>query len=61
MLGLAFMAWLTVVICYGGNWLIGQCMCERPIVVGLVAGILMGDIPWAASWAPRLRPSSWAR
>lgn len=45
MLGLAFMAWLTVVICYGGNWLIGQCMCERPIVVGLVAGILMGDIP----------------
>ena len=45
MLGLAFMAWLTSLICYGGNWLIGQCMIERPIVVGLVAGILMGDIP----------------
>lgn len=44
MLGLAFMAWLTVVICYGGNWILGQCMIERPIVVGLVAGILMGDI-----------------
>jgi len=45
MLGLALMAWLTVVICYGGNWVLGQCMIERPIVVGLVAGILMGDIP----------------
>lgn len=45
MIGLSFMAWLTVVICYGGNWLIGQCMCERPIVVGLVAGLLMGDVP----------------
>lgn len=44
MLGLAFMAWLTVVICYGGNWILGQCMIERPIVVGLVAGILMGDV-----------------
>lgn len=44
MLGLAFMAWLTVVICYGGNWILGQCMIERPIVVGLVAGLLMGDV-----------------
>ncbi len=44
MVGLAFMAWLTVVICYGGNWVLGQCMIERPIVVGLVAGILMGDV-----------------
>ena len=44
MLGLAFTAWLTVVICYGGNWVLGQCMIERPIVVGLVAGILMGDV-----------------
>lgn len=44
MIGLAFMAWLTVVICYGGNWVLGQCMIERPLVVGLVAGILMGDI-----------------
>ena len=44
MIGLAFMAWLTVVICYGGNWLLGQCMIERPLVVGLVAGLLMGDV-----------------
>lgn len=44
MLGLAFTAWFTVVICYGGNWVLGQCMIERPIVVGLVAGILMGDV-----------------
>ena len=44
MIGLACMAWLTVVICYGGNWLIGQCMIERPLVVGLVAGMLMGDV-----------------
>ena len=44
MIGLAFMAWLTVLICYGGNWVLGQCMIERPLVVGLVAGILMGDI-----------------
>lgn len=20
------MAWLTVLICYGGNWVLGQCM-----------------------------------
>ena len=44
MIGLAFMAWLTVVICYGGNWVLGQCMIERPLVVGLVAGLLMGDV-----------------
>ena len=44
MLGLAFMAWLTSLVCYGGNWVLGQCMCERPLVVGLVAGILMGDV-----------------
>lgn len=44
MLGLAFLTWLTVLICYGGNWVLGQCMIERPIVVGLVAGILMGDV-----------------
>ena len=44
MIGLAFMAWLTVLICYGGNWVLGQCMIARPLVVGLVAGILMGDI-----------------
>ena len=44
MVGLAIMAWLTVLICYGGNWVLGQCMIERPLVVGLVAGLLMGDV-----------------
>ena len=44
MIGLAIMAWLTVLICYGGNWVLGQCMVERPLVVGLVAGLLMGDV-----------------
>lgn len=41
----AFLAALAYFICYGGNWLLGQCMIERPIIVGLVTGILMGDIP----------------
>lgn len=27
-----------------GYWLLGQCMIERPLVVGLVAGLLMGDV-----------------
>lgn len=44
MIGLAIMAWLTVLICYGGNWVLGQCMIERPLVAGLVAGLLMGDV-----------------
>ena len=44
MIGLAIMAWLTVLICYGGNWVLGQCMIERPLVVGLVAGLMMGDV-----------------
>lgn len=48
MLGLATMAWLTVLICYGGNWVLGQCMIERPLVVGLVAGMLMGDVSTGA-------------
>ncbi len=40
----ALLAGLALIICYGGNWLLGQCMIERPIVVGMVAGLLMGDI-----------------
>jgi PTS system mannose-specific IIC component len=39
----ALQAFLAVFICFGLNWLIGQCMSERPIVVGLVAGIIFGD------------------
>lgn len=31
-------------ICYAGNWLVGQCMTERPLIVGPVVGFLLGDI-----------------
>ncbi|MCI8293724.1 MAG: PTS sugar transporter subunit IIC [Hespellia sp.] len=44
MIQCALLAALALFICYGGNWLIGQCMCERPIVVGMVAGLLLGDL-----------------
>ena len=60
MISLAFMAWLTVVICYGGNWLFGQCMIERPLVVGLVAGIFMGDVQTGVVIGVSLRRSLWA-
>ena len=33
---------LAVFICFAGNYLTGQSMMERPLVVGLVTGILMG-------------------
>ncbi|WP_407895092.1 PTS mannose/fructose/sorbose/N-acetylgalactosamine transporter subunit IIC [Lacticaseibacillus sp. N501-2] len=44
MLHTAFLAALCVFICFGGNWLWGQTMIERPLVVGLVAGIIFGDV-----------------
>lgn len=40
----ATMAALAVFICFAGNYLTGQSMLERPLVVGLVTGILMGDM-----------------
>ncbi len=40
----ASMAALSVFICFAGNYLTGQSMMERPLVVGLVTGLLMGDI-----------------
>lgn len=40
----AFLAALTVFICYGGNWLFGQSMIERPLVVGCIAGLIFGDM-----------------
>ncbi|GEO48271.1 PTS mannose/fructose/sorbose/N-acetylgalactosamine transporter subunit IIC [Companilactobacillus kimchii] len=40
----AFLAALTVFVCYGGNWLFGQTMIERPLVVGCIAGIIFGDM-----------------
>ena len=40
----ALMAALSVFICFAGTYLTGQSMMERPLVVGLVTGILMGDM-----------------
>lgn len=44
MLTHALMAGLSVFICFAGNYLTGQSMLERPLVVGLVTGLLMGDL-----------------
>ncbi len=41
----ALLAAIAYFICYGGNWLFGQCMIERPIVVGAITGLLLGDLP----------------
>lgn len=41
----ALLAALSYFLCYGGNWLFGQCMIERPIVVGAVTGLILGDLP----------------
>lgn len=38
------LASLAYFVCYGGNILWGQCMSERPIVVGFVTGLLLGDV-----------------
>ncbi|MFR5526610.1 MAG: PTS mannose/fructose/sorbose/N-acetylgalactosamine transporter subunit IIC [[Clostridium] innocuum] len=40
----ALLAALAYFLCYGGNWLLGQCMIERPLVVGTVTGLLLGDM-----------------
>lgn len=44
MLTTALLAAFAYFVCYGGNWLFGQCMIERPIVVGAVTGFLLGDL-----------------
>lgn len=44
MLQIALLASLCVFICFGGNWLCGQTMIERPLVVGAVAGLVFGDL-----------------
>lgn len=44
MLMYATMAALSVFICFAGNYLTGQSMMERPLVVGVVTGLLMGDL-----------------
>lgn len=44
MVMIAFLSAVAYFISYGGNWLIGTCMSERPIVVGAITGILLGDL-----------------
>ncbi|WP_297819750.1 PTS sugar transporter subunit IIC [uncultured Lactobacillus sp.] len=44
MLHTATLAAICVFVCLGGNWLWGQTMIERPLVVGMVAGMMFGDI-----------------
>lgn len=44
MLHTASLAALCVFVCFGGNWLWGQTMIERPLVVGMIAGIIFGDV-----------------
>ena len=41
---IALLATLAYFITYAGNWLFGQCMIERPIVVGAVTGLFLGDL-----------------
>lgn len=45
MLAPALQAFLATFLALGINWYVGQCMSERPIVAGLIAGIIFGDIP----------------
>ena len=44
MLGTALLAMLAAFISIGSNYMFGQCMTERPIVAGMIAGLLFGDV-----------------
>lgn len=44
MLNIALLSALSYFICYAGNWLFGQSMSDRPIVIGAVTGLLLGDL-----------------
>lgn len=44
MFSVALLSALAYFICYAGNWLLGQNMADRPIVIGAVAGLLLGDL-----------------
>lgn len=35
---------LVTFITFGGNWLLGQSMLDRPIVVGALVGVVLGDV-----------------
>lgn len=44
MLGTALLAMLAAFISIGSNYMFGQCMTERPIVAGMIAGLLFGGV-----------------
>lgn len=44
MLSLALAAFLAAFICYFTQWTFGQPMIDQPLGVGLVAGIIFGDV-----------------
>ena len=44
MLNIALLSALAYFICYAGNWIFGQSMSDRPIVIGAVTGLLLGDL-----------------
>ena len=43
---------LSCIYLFAGNYLTGQSMMERPLVVGLVTGILMGDMKTGVLMGP---------
>ena len=44
MLTTALLAYLAAFICYFVQWTFGQPMIDQPLGVGLVAGIIFGDV-----------------
>lgn len=40
----AFLSALAYFVTFGGNWLFGQSMIERPLIVGTITGLFLGDI-----------------
>lgn len=44
MLMSAFLLATVMFVTFGGNWLLGQNMADRPIVVGALVGLALGDL-----------------
>lgn len=44
MFNVALLSAIAYFICYAGNWIFGQSMSDRPIVIGAVTGLLLGDV-----------------
>lgn len=43
MMQAALLTAVAYFLCYAGNWMFGQCMTERPLVVGPIVGLFLGD------------------